>query len=175
MSENPYEAPQVLDGEIDQPTEEERILRSHLNAEASIKSLGSILFVSGMIMGIGTLQELPYLSQRRFHEVVVTIVTPILLLWLGLKLRQLRQVAVIITGCFAVFGLTFYPVGTIFSLLILYFLFSKKGRSVVTPEYHRIIRATPHLRYRSSLITWILLAILIGLIAYAVFLALTRA
>ena len=26
MNENPYEAPQVLDGEIDQPTEEERVL-----------------------------------------------------------------------------------------------------------------------------------------------------
>jgi hypothetical protein len=173
MSENPYEAPQVLDGPLDQPSEEERVRRTHLNAEASIRSLGSFLFVSGMIMGLGALQELSNVNQLRSHEMVATFGLPILLVWLGIKLRQLRWFASILAGVLAVLGLTLYPVGTVINLLILFFLFSKKGRFVVTPKYHDIIRATPHLRYRTSIVTWILLAILIALIVLAIFAALT--
>jgi hypothetical protein len=47
---------------------------------------------------------------------------------------------------------------------ILYLLFSKKGATVFSEEYQRVIAATPEIKYRTSIVIWILLALLLLLI-----------
>lgn len=69
-----------------------------------------------------------------------------------------------------VLGLLGIPIGTLISLSILYLLLSEKGRMVFSPEYKAVIAATPHVRYRTSLVNWVLLfvflAVLVGLVAF---------
>ena len=59
--------------------------------------------------------------------------------------------------------------GTLINLYILVTVAGKKGHFVMTPEYHRIIAATPHVKRKTSVVTWVLLTlfiiILIGIIA----------
>ena len=39
---------------------------------------------------------------------------------------------------------------------------------VYSPQYKEIVQATPHIRYKTSIIVWILLFILLGLIAFGI-------
>jgi uncharacterized membrane protein (DUF485 family) len=54
------------------------------------------------------------------------------------------------------------------SAFALYLLLSSKGEMVYSPQYKEIVQATPHIRYKTSVIVWILLFILVGLIAFGI-------
>ena len=43
---------------------------------------------------------------------------------------------------------------------------SQKGRTVFSEEYARAIRATPHLKYKTSLLAWVVLAGFVILMGY---------
>lgn len=45
---------------------------------------------------------------------------------------------------------------------------------VFSADYKRIIEQTPHIRYRTSMILWIVLGLLLLLMAVAVFFAIAR-
>jgi hypothetical protein len=47
-------------------------------------------------------------------------------------------------------------------------LLSQKGRRIFQSDYFEIVDATPHIRYRTSILVWIVLAILIAGIVAAV-------
>jgi hypothetical protein len=51
--------------------------------------------------------------------------------------------------------------GTLINVYILVKLCGKQGSFVMTPEYQRIIAATPHVKRKSSIASMVLLAILI--------------
>ena len=57
-------------------------------------------------------------------------------------------------------------------------LFSAKGKMVFSEEYKGVIAETPHIKYRSSIVTWILLGllviILLGIMAALIIPALVR-
>jgi hypothetical protein len=63
----------------------------------------------------------------------------------------------------AIPGLLAIPLGSLVSVYILWVLLSKKGRMVFSPEYARIIAATPHLRYRTSVVVKVLLGVLLAI------------
>ena len=65
------------------------------------------------------------------------------------------------------FGLLGFPIGTLINAYILYLFLSKKGRTIYSPEYQEVIAATPHVKYRTSIVVWILLALVVVLIAAA--------
>jgi len=169
MTENPYTAPETTTGLLDHSSEEEKIRRKHLNIEASIRSLGTLYLAGGVLalLGpLGTFSSIPDFSAEpeNIGYLLGSVLIPILILVMGIRLRKLSRISVIFAGIISVFGLFLFPVGTIINLLILYTLFCKKGRFVVTPEYQRIIRATPHVRYRTSPVTWALFIILLILL-----------
>ena len=73
-----------------------------------------------------------------------------------------------IVGCIlSGLGLLNFPVGTLINAYILYLFLSKKGRMVFSAEYKDIIAATPDVKYRTSILVWIFLGILVALFAAA--------
>jgi len=74
-----------------------------------------------------------------------------------------------IVGCIlSAIGLIGFPIGTLINGYILYLFLSKKGRTIFAPEYQDVIAATPHVKYRTSIIVWIFLALVVLLLAVAV-------
>src|SRR4030095_8127226 len=86
-------------------------------------------------------------------------------LWVGTGLRRLRRWARIPTGILSGIGLLGFPIGTIINGYILYLIFSQKGKVVFSDEYRAVIEQTPHIKYRTSIVVWIVLGLLLLLIA----------
>jgi hypothetical protein len=71
-------------------------------------------------------------------------------------------------GCvLSAVGLLGFPTGTVINAYILYLYLSKKGRTVFSPAYKDVIAATPNVKYRTSIVVWILLALVVALILVA--------
>jgi len=62
-------------------------------------------------------------------------------------------------------GLLAFPFGTLVNAYVLYLVWCAKGRRVMAPDYAEIIRATPLVRYKSSVGDFIALAVLVLLFA----------
>ena len=52
-------------------------------------------------------------------------------------------------------------VGILVQIYILYLLFSKKGRRIFESDYPDIVAATPEIKYRTSVVIWVLLGLVI--------------
>ena len=78
----------------------------------------------------------------------------------GFGLRQQKPWSRIIATVGSVISLIGFPMGTIIGGYILYLLWGEKGRTVFSPAYTGVIAATPHLKYKTSIIVWILLGLL---------------
>jgi hypothetical protein len=59
-------------------------------------------------------------------------------------------------------------VGWIINVYILYLLLSAKGTMVFSPEYKAVIAQTPHIKYRTSRLVRILVAVFVALLVLAV-------
>jgi hypothetical protein len=88
---------------------------------------------------------------------VVFIGLAALQIWVGIGLRNLKPWARIASGVLAGIGLLGFPIGTLINGYILYLLFSKKGAMLFSPDYQRVIAETPHIKYKTSIIVWIVL------------------
>jgi len=161
--------------------------RKYLSHEASIQSVG-LLYMLGavfsMLYGVGIVFAMLYSQTATgtgtpasvgFAEIGVGLVVcavGMLQAYGGWSLRTLNASGKPIAILLSVLGLLGIPLGTLISVYILYLLLSEKGRIVFSPEYKAVIEATPHIRYRTSLLNWILLfvflAVVIGLVTFAV-------
>ena len=65
-------------------------------------------------------------------------------------------------------GLISFSCGTLISACLLYLFFSHKGEMVLSDRYEEIIQGTPHIKYKTLIIVWIFLFILIGVILAAI-------
>ncbi len=176
MEQNPYAAPQSQ--VLQSTTSDEAIRQEHINTEATIKSVGVLYYLGAFLLIVAGIPN--FLSQTSPSGVTVTpIGIGILLVVLGLGfgfvgrgLRGLQSWARIPTIIFACFGLLGFPLGTLINAYILVKVCGKQGSFVMTPEYQRIIEATPHIKRKSSILAMVLLAILIivliGIIAAVV-------
>ena len=86
----------------------------------------------------------------------------------GWAVRALRPGGRILGCVLSGLGLLGFPIGTVINAYILYLFLSKKGRTIFSPEYQDVIAATPHVKYRTSIIVWIFLALVVLLLAVAV-------
>ena len=177
MSENPYAPPTAHTGppaiNLGQPTAES-IRRLHLKHEASVKSIGTLYFLGGLIL-IGT-GFIPMLSAGKEEAMTIPIgiglvVLGLLQLWLAVGIRKLKRGAKIPAIILSVIGLIGIPIGTLISVYFLYLLCSQKGTMVFSDEYARVIAETPHIKYKTSIFVWILLALLLALLAFGIFMA----
>ena len=164
---------------------DEATRKKYLSHEASIKSIG-VLYLLGAIFGF--LFSVGYLvmgfatiimpSRNPSEGSVVGIVLLALAVFMGglstfqfILARGLRRltpwcrIAGIVVSCLGLLG---FPIGTLISAYFLYLLGSQKGVYVFSPEYARVIAATPHIKYKTSIIVWIFLGILLFLIGVGV-------
>lgn len=148
----------------------EEIRNHHLKHEASVKSIGVLYYLGGaalLVVGAVSL----FSGGARGGGFETALMPAVLLLigagqiWVGTGLRRLRKWARLPTGILSGFGLLGFPVGTLINGYILYLVFSQKGKMVFSDEYQAVIEQTPHLKYRTSLIIWILLGLVLLLVA----------
>jgi hypothetical protein len=163
---------------VQQPApSQEDIRKKYLNHEACVKSIGLLYYLGAILtilLGVGGLiaprhDEVP-LSTIMRHTVLC-----ILLIGIGVfqfcvayGLQKLRQWTRIPTIILSSIGLIGFPIGTVVNAYILYLVVSKKGKVVLSNEYKAVIQATPHIRYKISIIVWIVLAVFLTLIAIAI-------
>jgi hypothetical protein len=192
MSDNPY-APSgssygdaSLDANFDL-SQAELIRKSHLSHEANIQSFGC-LYTLGGIMGI--LGAIFYIGlgifimagggnpQAGVNPMAAGIITALIglvvlaigvaQLFAGRSMQTLNPSGKILAIIISAIGLLGFPCGTIISAYLLYLLLSAKGEMVFSSAYKEVMQATPHIRYRTSIIVWIFLFLLIGVILLGV-------
>ena len=167
MEQNPYQAPAanvdtLLEGEI---ANAEEIRKQYINHEASIRSVG-LLYYLGFIGSLVAL--VVYATEFNRSEMGVSIaiiavfaVLAALYLWVGRGLRTLKSSIKIPATIIAALGLLSFPVGTLINGYILYLIHSAKGKMVFSEEYSKVIAATPHIKYKTPLLVWIFLGIIV--------------
>lgn len=192
---NPFAAPQAdldaVTAEVVSLSDAEAIRRELIGHEASVKSIGTLYYLGAVLTGLGAVSMggfllLGLLAEGGADSVleaqpfffggltcfygVIAAVTFVL----ARGLRRLNPRVRVPTGILCALGLLAIPLGTLINAYFLYLLFSEKGRRVFSPEYREIIRQTPHIRYKTSIIVWIFLAILLALFVAVIGLAVVR-
>jgi hypothetical protein len=175
MEANPYAAPvTTVAGEIPLLDDPVGIRTAHINHEASVKSVGTLYFLGGIILGFWTLFNAyalitghEYAKESAWSLVACLALVTALQLWLGVGLRKLKKSARGIAAILSAIGLIGVPLGTVISAYILYLLMSRKGKTVFSPEYRQVIEATPDIKYKTSKVMWAVLMIF-GLVILAI-------
>jgi len=172
---NPYAAPKALveDVSVSANSQAEALRREHIKHEASIRSIGILYYIAALVMtgGAGA-SALQLATNQPDLKTALSLVAAGLLtigfFVIGRALRALQRRARIPTTILAGLGVLSFPIGTLINSYILYLVLSKKGRFTLSPEYAAIVAATPHIRYRTSILVWAILALLIALAAFAI-------
>ncbi len=182
-----------FDSNVD-PSQAELIRKSHLSHEANIQSFGCLYTFGGILGIIGGLfyaamgvfihaSGVPAQMANQNAPVpnanpaaaglfvalmgLVFLAISVANLLAGRSMRTLnpkgKMLAVIVTAI----GLL-NPCGIPIAGYLLYLLLSTKGEMVFSDHYKEIIQATPHIKYKTSIIVWIFLFILIGVILAAI-------
>lgn len=146
----------------------EETRKEYLKHEASVKSIGVLYYLGAIIIVLlGVANAIAGVAQSEPVPVLVGLVLLALgvgQFWVGTGLRRLKKWARIPTGILSGIGLLGIPIGTIINAYILYLVFSRKGAMVFSEEYQEVIRQTPHIKYRTSIIVWIFLGLILAVI-----------
>ena len=174
---NPYATPKAVVADEGASSQVEAVRKEHIQHEASVKSVG-VLFMLG---GLGTLaaaasMAIPAMAiavDRPGFLVIGMAVAVLGIVYVasGWGLRKLRSWSRAPAIVLAAIGLLGFPIGTLINAYILWLVLSAKGRMVLSAEYASIIEATPHIRYRTSIVVWIALGLLVLLVVLAFFAA----
>jgi hypothetical protein len=178
---NPY-APTTNVSEVQIATDDvEAYRRAYLNHEASVKSIGLLYMLGAIFMvpvGAFMVFGAVFAGQAQADAAVMAVVG-VIYLGLGLLqgyaalgLRRLDPRARVVAIVLSVIGLLGIPIGTLISAYFLYLLLSEKGQIVFSEHYKQVILQTPHIKYKTSIVVWILLIILLVLIAFGLLAAL---
>ena len=171
MTTNPY-APVggTLEEIVVTPDDAEAMRRYYLSHEVSVKSLGLLFILSGlvtMLMGIRLLVPLivTQAAQRPQLDVHFFLAAGVILLgaiqfFTGFGLRRLNATARIFGVFVCAVSLFSFPVGTIISVYFLYLLLSMKGQMIFRPEYQQVVAVTPNVRYHTPGYIWVAASVL---------------
>jgi hypothetical protein len=176
MSDNPYQAPVTAVADVDAPAADaERVRREHIGHERQLRAVGALYLFGGVLGLLGGIALIvgSIGAERGGGEMTAIAVLYVAIsafsLVLGWGYRKLAPWVRIPGTVLAAIGLLGIPIGTIISLAILWMIWSAKGKVVLSPQYAAIVAATPHVRYRMTVVDWIvwglLAAVLIGLVA----------
>lgn len=164
----------------DQTSEWVAIREEHIKHEASLRSIGVLYYIGAFFILIGGISMMftvgATMSQGggeasfMIGMLVFYIILGVIMIWIGRGYRQLRKWVRIPGTILAVLGLLSIPIGTLINGYVLYLIYSQKGRTIFSDEYQAIREATPDVKYKTSIISWILLIVLLlglfGLIGY---------
>lgn len=156
---------------------DEMVRREFIKHEASVKSIGILYYLGGVIGFIaGVVCFVGGMSEGRVENLIlgpVLMFIAVCQFAVGWGLRRLCGWSRIPTVILSAIGLLGFPMGTLINGYILYLIVCEKSKTVFSEKYKAIIAATPHVKYRTSIVVWILLGILILLILLIIFAALT--
>lgn len=174
FSVNPY-APTAHTGDLGPTTDDpEGYRRAYLNHEASVKSIGFLyLFGAILLVPIGVLMIAAFWLDEDVSDRGILLGigagylgVGLLQIYTGVGLRRLQNPARVIAIIFSILGLIGFPIGTLISAYFLYLLVGKKGQVVFSDEYREVVRKTPHIKYKTSMVVWILLGLLLLLLTF---------
>lgn len=187
---NPY-APTSFVSETDGLESDVDAFRNrYLSHEASIKSIGILYMIPAVLMLIGFVVMLGAAVAGAFFggggqgafggpgllefAVVFLIYGAFgaLSCYAGWGIRKFKKVPKRIVTVLSAIGLIGFPLGTLINGYILYLLHGQKGKVVFSDRYQEVIRQTPHIKYKTSMIVKIFVGLLIavivpGIIAFA--------
>lgn len=179
MEINPYAAPQ---SQVLQATShDERIREEHIKTEATIKSIGLLFYLAAFVLVAVCVSLLAGSAHGMTGGTLLGGGICVLLTFgVGATAYGLRRLrgwaripAIVISTIVLIIGLINLSLGVIIHIYILAKLMGKEARFIMTPEYQRIIAATPHVKYKTSILVKVLLALLlillIGIIVAASF------
>jgi len=165
---NPYAAPAAPVEDVSANAEAEAIRKAHISHEASIKAVGLLYYLGGIGVTLAALAGLVGAKDASVGVTLLLIGLGVGQFFAGWGVRALRPWGRIVGCILSAIGLIGFPIGTLINGYILYLFLSKKGRTIFAPEYQDVIAATPHVKYRTSIIVWIFLALVVLLLAVAV-------
>jgi hypothetical protein len=164
---NPYAAPAAPVEDVGANAEAEAIRREHLNHEASIKAVGFLYYLGGVLVTIAGLASLAGRPDSGGVGVAIgLVIVGIGQFFAGWGVRALTKWGRVLGCVLSGLGLLAFPIGTLINGYILYLFLSKKGRTIFAPEYQDVIAATPHVKYRTSIVVWIFLALIAALLIF---------
>lgn len=165
---NPYAAPAAPVEDVSANAEAEAIRQAHITHEASIKAVGFLYYLGGVLVTIGGLASLAGRPDSGGVGVAIgLVIVGIGQFFAGWGVRALAKWGRVLGCVLSGLGLLAFPIGTAINAYILYLFLSKKGRTIFAPEYQDVIAATPHVKYRTSIVVWIFLALIVALIVFA--------
>lgn len=167
MDPNPYLAPAIspIPPPLSGASDNEAIRRAHINHEASIKTLGALYLLGGILIipgGLFMIFEPATDAGSAMGGILVAL--GVFQLALGLSVRKFRPWSRWAATILSVLGLFAFPVGTLINALVLSYLLSKKGATVFSPDYQSVIAATPYVKPKTSIAVWIILGVFLLLI-----------
>lgn len=169
---NPYAPPRANVEETgDAPSGAQAVRQEHIRHEAAVRSIGVLYYISAfaMVAGsivflIGAVAAMNDATEPGFLLVGATAAyggLGALTFFVARGIRQLRSWARSVCTVLSIIGLIGFPLGTLINGYILYLLHCAKGKRVFAPDYAAIVAATPHVKYRTSVVVWIVLGILV--------------
>ncbi len=166
---NPY-APTSNVSPVEAATDVEGYRKKYLSHEASVKSIGALYMIGAVFlipMGLISLGAVGVGNLPGADKVVLAVLAMVYLslgvfqAFVAVGLRRLRSWARIAAAILSAIGLIGFPIGTLISAYFLYLLLSEKGSIVFSDEYQRVIEQTPHIKYKTSVVVWIFLGLLV--------------
>jgi hypothetical protein len=156
-------------------TEAESVRRQYLSHEASCKSFGFLFLLGGVLTAIyfvvmvivvivsliGPVPLGPAEVGIVFVSTLVLGAVSTALLSIGRGVRRLDsgyRVPAIVLCCLGLLG---FPIGTLIHGYGLYLFVSEKGQFVFSDAYRDIRRQTPHIKYKTSIVVWIFVGLLV--------------
>ena len=165
---NPYAAPAAPVEDVGTNAEAEAIRQAHITHEASIKAVGFLYYLGGVLVTIGGLASLSGRPDSgEIGVAIFLVIVGIGQFFAGWGVRAFTKWGRVLGCVLSGLGLLAFPIGTAINAYILYLFLSKKGRTIFAPEYQDVIAATPHIKYRTSILVWIFLALIVALIVFA--------
>lgn len=172
---NPYAPPaaHVADIVSGADSHAEAIRQEHIKHETSVRSVGMLYYFGSFLMvmgGIGLLMlgRMNEQTQLGFLIGLIYLILGALSLVVARGVRQLKPWARKTCIVLSAIGLLGFPIGTLINGYILYLMLAAKGKRVFEPDYPAIIDATPHIKYRTSIVVWVLLALVLIAVAAAI-------
>ncbi len=171
FSNNPFAAPETMTYPGDSDTRPVVAIRQqHLSHEASVQSIGMLYLLACLLCSLSSVIFLIQVRMQNAPEAVMVLGTVLLMVGIGLGfigvgVRRLQGWTRIPVTLFSVLGLFLVPLGTIINGYILYLIYSSRGTVVFSDEYKEVIRQTPDIKYRTSVIVWIFVLLLFAVLS----------
>lgn len=149
----------------------ENIRAAHLSHEASVKSIGLLYYLSAFLLPcivLGAALSPDGTDAVGWALAAVFLALGVVYFIIGRWLRALDAKARTSATVLACIGLLAVPIGTLINGYILYLIHSQKGKMVFSEYYRAVIETTPAMKYKTPLLVWIFVGLLLFIVAAVV-------